>query len=50
MDEDTLGGGYCLIVDPDDVTNQITYRLSEENFASFTSDISFSFDNEMEET
>ena len=50
MDEDTLGGGYCLIVDSNDVTNQITYRLSEENFASFTSDISFTWDSEMEET
>ena len=49
MDEDTLGGGYCLIVDTT-VTNQITYRLSEENFASFTSDVSFTFDSEMEET
>ena len=48
-DEDTLGGGYCLIVDST-VTNQITYRLSEENFASFTSDVSFTFDSEMEET
>lgn len=45
--EDTEGGGYCLIMDSLDVNNPKTYRLTEDNFESMTGTTSVVFTDEM---
>ena len=47
LEEDTEGGGYCLISNSG--STQVTYRLTEENFVSFTSETTFTWDTDMEQ-